>query len=242
MYHLENVLNNGDQIPNINAKCHRLGRSNIPQTFTVDLVSSEQFISTDKDIGIRGKIPPEHGHMIQGLLGESSLDLEVSCSIATPNGSAHSDKSIMQLSCSLAITLYGQVELFDDIGNWLEEYDIHLQDPISVGKQDVKYCNPHRLSVEDIDSCALVSTCVSQNSRLSSLQIIEDRPEFLDILSSHADLEETPQPKAVRTSLQRSVIEEKPIPEDVNFNTDLTTQASKAGAHIYAQSGKELGV
>jgi hypothetical protein len=75
-----------------------------------------------------------------------------------------------------------------------------------VGKQDVKYCNPHRLSVEDIGSCVLVSTCVSQNLKLSNLQDIGYRPDFLDILSSHADLEETSQPKAVRTSLQRSVM------------------------------------
>lgn len=175
----------------------------------MDLVSCDQFTSTDKDLGVRGKIPPEHGQMIQGLLDESSLGIEVSCSIIVPNGPARSDKSIMQLSCSLDITLYGPFELFDDIGTWLEDYNVNLQDPIRVGKQDVKYCNPHRLSVEDIDSCVLVSTCVLQNSRLSNLQVIEERPEFLDILSSHADLEETSQPKAVRTSLQRSVMGKK---------------------------------
>lgn len=161
------------------------------------------------ELGVSGRIPPEHGQMIQGLLDEASLDLEVSCSIIVPDGSAHSDRSIMQLSCSLEITLYGPFELFDDIGIWLEDYNVNLQDPIRLGKQNVKYCNPHRLSVEDIESCVLVSTCVSQNSRLSNLQVIEQRPEFLDILSSHADLEETSQPKAVRTSLQRSVVGKK---------------------------------
>lgn len=150
-------------------------------------------------------IPAEHGQIIQGLLAEPSLELEVLCSVAAPNGPACPDRSVTQVSCSLAITLYGQFEMFDDIGTWLQDYRIHLQDPITVGKQDVKYCNPHRLSVEDINSCVLVSTCVSQNSEFGNLEPIEDHSDFLDVLSSHAELEEASQPEAVRTSLQRSV-------------------------------------
>lgn len=204
---LHSFLNNEYQVPNIKAKCHQSGRSNFPQIFNVDLVSWEQFTSTEKDLGIRGRISPDHGQMIQGLMEESSLDLEISCSVVAPNTSAHPHRSLTQVSCSLAITIYGTFELFDDIGTWLEDYHIHLQDPTNVGKHDVKYCNPHRLSVEDIGSCVLVSQCVSHNSGLGILQPIEDRPDFLDILSSRADLEEAPQPEAVQTSLQRSVTE-----------------------------------
>lgn len=215
------LLNINYQIPNINTKCHRLGRSDFPQTFTVDLVPGKnQFTSTQEELNVRGIIPPEHGQMIQGLLEESSLDLEVSCSIVAPNSSACPGRSIAQVSCSLAITLYGHFVLFDDIGTWLEEYHIHLQDPITVGKQDVKYCNPHRLSVEDINSCVLVSTCVSQNSDLGNLQTIEDRTDFLDVLSSHAELEEASQPEAVRTSLQKSVMNNRLTEDAVEFNAD----------------------
>ncbi|KAK2611706.1 hypothetical protein N8I77_005031 [Diaporthe amygdali] len=190
-------------IPRINTKCHRSGRSGFPKNFAVELVSWDRFSSTEREFGVRGRIPPENGQMIQGLLEEPTVELEVSCSIDGPNTSASSDRSITQVSCSLAITVYGPFGLFDDIGTWLQDYRVHLQDPVDVERQGVKYCNPHRLSVEDINSCPLVSTCVFQNSKLSRLQEIENRPDFLDILSSHADLEEASQPKAVRTSLQK---------------------------------------
>ncbi|KAJ0120654.1 hypothetical protein J7T55_015385 [Diaporthe amygdali] len=190
-------------IPRIHTKCHRSGRSDFPKNFAVELVSWDRFSSTETELGVRGRIPPENGQMIQGLLEEPSVELEVSCNIEGPNTSASSDRSITQVSCSLAITVYGFFGLFDDIGSWLQDYRVHLQDPVDVERPGVKYCNPHRLSVEDISSCPLVSTCVFQNSKLNRLQEIDNRPDFLDILSSHADLEEASQPRAVRTSLQR---------------------------------------
>ncbi|KAG8158232.1 hypothetical protein KVR01_011993 [Diaporthe batatas] len=192
-------------IPRISAKCHRSGRSDFPQNFNVTLDSGDRFTSAEKDLGVRGTIPPEHGQMIQGLLEGPSLDLEVACSIDASNSSARSDRSITQAPCYLNIAVYGPFELFKIIGDWLQDYNVHLQDPIKVGERDVKYCNPHRLSFESFHSCTLVSTCVLQNSKISGIQEIEDRPDFLDILSSHSDLDEAPQPRAVRTGLQRPV-------------------------------------
>lgn len=177
----------------------------------MDLVSWDRFTSIEKNLNVHGRIPPEHGPIIQELLKESSLDLDVSCSIDGANSSIRPDRSITQVSCSLFITIYGPFEIFNDIGEWLQENQIHLQDPTKVGSQDVKYCNPHRLSMEDFGSCLPVSACVWQNSKLNGLEEIEYRPDFLDILSSHADLKEASQPKAVRTSLQRFVAKNKNI-------------------------------
>lgn len=142
--------------------------------------------------------------MIQGLLDESTIDLEVFCSLDGTNASETSDKVFIQQTCSLDVTVYGPFELFDEIGTYFQDYNIYLQDPSKVERQDVKYCNPHRLSVEDIESCHLVSDHISWNSKLVGFEQIMDRSELLDILSSHADLEEASQPAALKTTLKRS--------------------------------------
>lgn len=191
------------QTPRINAKCHRSGFANLPLHFAVELLSSDRFSSTDRELGIQGQIPLEHGQMIQGLMEELDLKVEVLCSIAEGSGSAKPGRCITQKPCCLAMTIYGPYELFDEIGTYFQDYNIHLQDPINAINQDVKYCNPHRLSVGHLDSCLLVSECVSQKSRLVDFEEVMDQTGFLEILSSNADLEETRQPSAVRTVLKR---------------------------------------
>lgn len=173
----------------------------------MEITSPEGFSSKDKGLGIHGRIPPEYGQMIHGLMDESSLELEVSCSFNETDASLKPDKVYIQRLCSLAITVYGPFELFDEIGSWFQDYNIYLQDPviesIHTSSQDAKYCNPHRLSVQDLVSCSLVSELALQNSKLAGFEELVDRPDFLDILSTHADLPETQQPTAVRTNLKR---------------------------------------
>lgn len=141
--------------------------------------------------------------MIQGLLEEASLELEVSGSFSETNASLGPEKVFVQRPCWLDMTVYGPFELFDEIGTWFQDYNVYLQDPINKHNRDVRYCNPHRLSVQDLTSCPLVSELISKNSKLTGLEELVERPDFLDILSTHADLPETQQPTAVRTSLKR---------------------------------------
>ena len=143
--------------------------------------------------------------MIQGLLKEPTLELYVSCTIDGEPSTRKSDRSSSQLPCFLSITIYGRLELFEEIGTWFQEYEVYLQDPL-VCHLDLRYCNPQKLSSEDLESCPLVSEVVSQASKLVHLQDITERPELLDILSSHADLEETPQPAVIKATLKRYFI------------------------------------
>ena len=140
--------------------------------------------------------------MIQGLLDEQALDLHVSCTLDGEPKTRSSSRSSALSPCVLDITVYGPLELFEEIGSWFQEYEVYLQDP-RVCHLDVRYCNPHRLSSNDLDSCPLVSEVVSQISTLVHLQDITERPDLLDILSSHIELEETPQPAVIRTVLKR---------------------------------------
>lgn len=167
-------------------------------------MSSEYFNSKDKDLGIQGRISMDHGQMIQGLMEESTLELQLSCSIDVTNAPSKSKKVFLQRPCSLTIIVYGPFELFKEIGGWFQEYNVYLQDPVNANKSDLKYCNPHRLSAEDMASCPMVSELVSQKPRLIGFEEIRDRPDFLDMLSSHAELPEAPQPTTIRTDLKRS--------------------------------------
>jgi hypothetical protein len=149
-----------------------------------------------------GRIPTGHGQMIQGLLDEQALDLHISCTIDGEPTAKKLTRSSVLLPCLLDITVYGPLELFEEIGTWFQEYEVYLQDP-RMCHLDVRYCNPQRLSSDDLDSCPLVSEVVGKASRLVQLRDIAEQPDLLDILSSHADLEETAQPTVIRTVLKR---------------------------------------
>jgi hypothetical protein len=140
--------------------------------------------------------------MIQGLLDEESLALYVLCIVDVDLTNLRRAKSYEQISCTLEITVYGPLELFEEIGSWFQDYEIYLQDPGQC-HLDVKYCNPQKLSSDDLDTCPMVSEVVLRASEIIQLQDIIGRPELLDILTSHADLDETPQPRAICTNLQR---------------------------------------
>jgi hypothetical protein len=140
--------------------------------------------------------------MIQGLLDEEMLNLYVSCNVDIELVLRKSDRKSSQLSCLLSITVYGRLELFELIGSFFQEYEVCLQDPL-VCHMDVRYCNPHRLSAESLEFCPLLSEVVNQASKGVYLEDIGERPELLDILSGHAELEETPQPVVIQAKMQR---------------------------------------
>lgn len=189
------------QITAISARCGRQNSCEISLPFPVQIDSFDRFSMKDRP-EVHGRILPEHGQMIQGLLDEQALDLHVSCTLDSESSARKSSRNSVQLPCTLDITVYGPLELFEEIGSWFQEYEVYLQDP-RVCHLNVKYSNPQRLSSDDLDSCPLVSEVVSQTSRLVHLQDIMERPDLLDILSSYVELEETPQPAAIRAVLKR---------------------------------------
>ncbi|KAL7916577.1 SNF2 family N-terminal domain-containing protein [Trichoderma velutinum] len=187
-------------ISGVSGRCERRISEKDQSVYEVQLNSSASFCAIDNPL-MKGMILSDHGQMIQGLLDEPAINLFASC---TPHGELSTRKTLKcssQISCVLDITVYGPWELFEQIGIWFQEYGAYLQDP-RVCHMNVKYCNPHRLSSEDFESCLLLSQVVSHTNASSCLQDITEGPELLDILSSNVDLEETPQPKAIRAILQ----------------------------------------
>ena len=90
----------------------------------------------------------------------------------------------------ISVTIYGPLEILEEIGEWLAQHDIYLQDPTTC-HFDARYCNPHRLSYINVESCPLVSQVVSQSTKVLHFQDIPDQPDFLDIISGQNDLKET---------------------------------------------------
>lgn len=172
-------------------------------SFPVQIVSSDRFSTTNGTEG-SGRITAEHRQMIHGLLEESSLQLFATCTLDAELTVQKPNRVASQLfrPCTLDITIYGPEDLFEDIGSWLQEQDLYLQDPRQV-HFDAKYYNPHKLSVDDIDSCPTVSEVVRQSSRSLLLQDVPDRPELLDLLSNGSELEETQQPVVICSQLKK---------------------------------------
>jgi hypothetical protein len=146
----------------------------------------------------------ENGQMIQGLLDEASLELFVSCVVEDTQTTEAPKRSFgpSTVPCALQITVYGPLDIFDEIGTWFEDYQVFLQDPQQCHR-NVRYCNPHRLSSDDARSSTYLLDIVSQGSTFLHLEIVTQQPDLLDELSSHDNLEETPQPSAIKRELRR---------------------------------------
>ncbi|KAF4339742.1 alpha-1 6-mannosyltransferase subunit [Fusarium beomiforme] len=190
-------------IPSISARCDQRGTAqSLPPSFPVELEGSTCFSAKDLS-NVSGQIMSEYGQMIQALLDESSLELHVSC-VLNSSQSVDAQKpprGFSTISCNLEISVYGPLEHFDELGTWFEDYQIYLQDSRECHRE-VRYCNPHRLSTDDISACPLLSDMISQSSKSLQLEVIAQQPDVLDELSSHEDLDETPQPSVIKRELR----------------------------------------
>lgn len=164
------------------------------------LDSQCRFIA-EKHQAVKGSIDTDHLPVIEGLLEEQSLKLHITCVADRSYVPRKKCRLVPILPCSLNIAVYGPLELFDALGEWFQDFGIYLQDPDSC-HQDTKYCNPQRMSSADFSLCPMVSSVISKSFVMTPKELPEPS-DFMDILSSYVDLEETPQPSAIRAVLQR---------------------------------------
>lgn len=140
--------------------------------------------------------------MIQDLLDDNLLRLFTMCTVSETSGTRKTSQKFIQTHCNLAITVYGPFSEFEEIGNWFQEYDVYLQDPVHC-HLDAPYANPHKLASNDLTWCPMVSQVVLQISDQVCMQDITDRIDMLDMLNSRSDLEEANQPTVMATELKR---------------------------------------
>ncbi|GAP89897.2 putative alpha- -mannosyltransferase [Rosellinia necatrix] len=175
--------------------------STTPTEVPVKFTSSNQFTSVDADATITGRVHSSHSQMIWGLLEEDTLQIFVSC-ITKKDSFTRPARGLRGLPCSLELTVYGPIDLLDEIGNWFQEQKVYLQDP-QLCHLNVKYCNPQKLSTSELGSCPLVSE-VTMNKGISiEMRTISPQASFLDNLQSRNDILEAQQPTAIRSTLKR---------------------------------------
>lgn len=177
----------------------------IPESFLAQITASDTFTAKEDGLDVKGRISSEHVQMLHAVLEETSLKLEVFCTLKSEGPSKATHRVFYQQPCLLNITVYGPLTLFDEIGTFFEEYEVYLQDPLQLGQQDDRYCNPHRLSSVDKASCPLLSEFLAQSSHPIGFEEISRQPDLLEILSGHTDLDEHPQPEDIETNLKKCV-------------------------------------
>ncbi|RWA06777.1 hypothetical protein EKO27_g8325 [Xylaria grammica] len=173
----------------------------VPSEVSIRFHSSEQFQSIDDEL-ISGQVRSNHTSMIHGLLEEDTLQLFFSCVINKNPSTSNPRRSLKILPCSVEVTIYGPLELLQEVGDWFQEQDIYLQDP-RLCHLDVKYCNPQKLSTGEIETCPLVSEVIAKRKLSFEMQVIQSQIGFLDTLKSRDDLYEAQQPTAIRSILKR---------------------------------------
>ncbi|KAI0876954.1 SNF2 family N-terminal domain-containing protein [Hypoxylon argillaceum] len=153
-----------------------------------------------------GTILAQHRQILQAIMDEPTIRLQVDCVLDDVDGER--PKRIRNgsriIPCSLSIILYGPLSLSDELGVFFQSYDVYLQDPRHCD-WEVKYANPHRLSSADVLSLPMTSEINSMVNpiELGAPEIIPERSELLAILNTNEELSETPQPEAIKTSLER---------------------------------------
>ncbi|KAI0861247.1 SNF2 family N-terminal domain-containing protein [Xylaria cubensis] len=168
---------------------------------SVKFESSERFKSLDSE-NITGRLHSSYSQMIHGLLQEDTLELFVSCYTNKKPSALKQTSRFISLPCILEVTIYGPVELLEEIGDWFQEQDIYLQDPRSC-HLDVRYCNPHKLSTGRIESCPLLSEVTTKEARPMEMQTISAGSGFSDALKSRDNLCEAHQPTAISSIMKK---------------------------------------
>jgi hypothetical protein len=103
---------------------------------------------------------------------------------------------------TLCVILYGPRLISEDVGEWLADYELFLQDPVHCDR-NVLYHNPHLLCGDDDEPI----TTFSLRLRVPNIQAetIKVAPNLFEILNQDHHLLETEQPGAVATPLHRSI-------------------------------------
>lgn len=166
-------------------------------------MESAQHFTTVGHEHLQGTLHVDHGQMMQELLDDETIMLFITCTTSKVDQSSHNSfKSSAVTPCTLDVVIYGPPCLYEEIGDWFEQYEIFLQDP-RICHLDAKYFNPHRLSSADLSCCPLLSEVVSEFSTQIQLLEFSQQPDLLSIFSGHQDLEEAPQPARIRSALKR---------------------------------------
>ncbi|KAH7343013.1 SNF2 family N-terminal domain-containing protein [Rhexocercosporidium sp. MPI-PUGE-AT-0058] len=101
-------------------------------------------------------------------------------------------------SVTLCVITYGPATLSEDVGDWLAEHQLYLQDPVHCDR-NVRYENPHLLCGDDEEPVLTFS--LETHAPIIHAETVVAAPNLFELLNQEHNLKETEQPRAVSTQL-----------------------------------------
>jgi hypothetical protein len=174
------------------------------ETYDIEISSDGSFHGLNNGLH-QGTVSAETKSIVSALLDEPELILDVTChkhnaAVSKKSHPSQVNGAVSSTSkCLIDITLYGRSTIFEDVGSFFEDHEVHLQDPTSC-KHIVPYHNPHRLPRND----GLV-ILTSDLGKKETTSLIGDHrgPDLLDKLTSQQDLAEAAQPPSIKSRLRK---------------------------------------
>ena len=157
---------------------------------------------------IVGKLEPRHSKILQVLRNDEDVELQA---YVVPTHSQESPRDLVKKSFKeptpsrarpvcLSVILYGPMQLFDTIGEFLEQCSEFLQSPLHCDR-NLPYRNPQSLSGKDHNPPMTfqleADLCPSQ------IETILQGPDPSSALETEDSLQETQAPSSIRTSLYK---------------------------------------
>ena len=157
---------------------------------------------------IVGRLEPRHSKILQVLRNDEDVELQA---YVVPTHSQEQSRDLVKKSLkeltpsrtrpvSLSVILYGPMQLFDEIGEFLERCSEFLQAPLHCDR-NLPYRNPQSLSGKDPNPPMTfqleADLCPSQ------IETMVQGPDPSSALETEDSLQETQAPSPVRTSLYK---------------------------------------
>ena len=155
-----------------------------------------------------GKLEPRHSKILQVLRNDEDVELQA---YVVPTQSQEPPRGLVKKSSkaltpsrtrsvSLSVILYGPMQLFDAIGEFLELCSEFLQSPLHCDR-NLPYRNPQSLSGKD-DNPPMTFQ-LEADLCYSQIETIAQDPDPSSALETEDSLQETQAPSSIRTPLYK---------------------------------------
>ncbi|KAK2802066.1 alpha-1,6-mannosyltransferase [Onygenales sp. PD_10] len=158
--------------------------------------ASENILRSKVDGSTIGSLDLSHFTILSSLLEQQDVELQMVLSVSSTE--KRDNEGPRSGFPRLTVIIYGPLNMFDEIGEYLGENELFLQDPYGCDR-NVKYRNPQRLSGLDDDvrmTFGLAQPSAKHETLCSPVDLLQGFESCLDVI-------EVETPKALRTSLYK---------------------------------------
>ena len=154
------------------------------------------------DFSTFGTIESRTAKILQVLNSEEHLSIQLYCQTTRDYESScrRRKAAASGVVAMLSAVIYGHPTAFDDVGKFIEECDMFLQDPLHCDR-NVRYQNPHRLSGPDDKVVMTLSPALDNTS--AKIEEIKTPQDLFSGLGDGEVLSESAAPSQIKTALLR---------------------------------------